>query len=82
MDNGSLTFGGLVMGGRSLGGRQDQFFGGKHHGGALVILSREALGGVLALSPAKNNSIESYIDWLSTHCSFMLGRYAQNKGQV
>jgi hypothetical protein len=27
------------MGGRSLGSRQDQFFGRKHHGGALVILS-------------------------------------------
>jgi hypothetical protein len=38
MDNGSLTFGRLVMGGRSLGGRQDQIIGGKHHGGAPVIL--------------------------------------------
>ncbi len=35
---GSLTFGGLVMGGWSLGGRQDQIIGGKHHGGAIVIL--------------------------------------------
>jgi hypothetical protein len=25
------------MGGQSLGGRQDQIFGGKHHGRALVI---------------------------------------------
>jgi hypothetical protein len=36
MDNESLTFSGLVMGGRSLHGRQDHIFGGKHHGGALV----------------------------------------------
>ncbi len=38
MDNGSLTFGRLVMRGRSLGGRQDQIIGGKHHSGAPVIL--------------------------------------------
>jgi hypothetical protein len=37
MDIRSLTFGSLVMGGQSLGGRQDQIFGGKHHGGALVM---------------------------------------------
>jgi hypothetical protein len=39
MDNGSLTVEGLLMGGQSLGSRQDWIIGGKHHGGALVILS-------------------------------------------
>jgi hypothetical protein len=37
MDNESLSFGGLVMGGWSLVGRQDQIFSQKHHGGALDI---------------------------------------------
>ncbi len=31
MDIRSLTFGALRMGGRSLLGRENQFFGGKHH---------------------------------------------------
>jgi hypothetical protein len=35
MDNGGLTVEGLVMGGRSLGDRQDQCIGRKYHGGAL-----------------------------------------------
>jgi hypothetical protein len=50
MDIGSLTFGGLVMGGRSFVRRQDQIFGGKHHGGALVIWLLRMLREVLALS--------------------------------
>jgi hypothetical protein len=50
MDIGSLTFGGLVMGGRSLVGRQDRIFGGEHHGGALVIWPLRMLGEILALS--------------------------------
>ncbi len=50
MDIRSLTFGGLVMGGQSLVGRQDWIFGGKHHGGALVFWPLRMLGEILALS--------------------------------
>jgi hypothetical protein len=50
MDIRSLAYGGLVMGGRNLVGRQDQIFGGKHHGGAQVIWPLRMLGEILALS--------------------------------
>jgi hypothetical protein len=50
MDIRSLTFGGLVIGGRSLVGRQDWIFGGKHYGGVLVIWPLRMLRDILALS--------------------------------
>jgi hypothetical protein len=58
MDIRSLTFGGLVMGGRSLVGRQDWIFGKKHHGGALVIWPLRMLGEILALSPILNSHVK------------------------
>ena len=56
MDIRSLTFGGLVIGGWSLIGRQDLIFGGKHHGGALVIWPLRILGEDLAFTTSRRAS--------------------------
>jgi hypothetical protein len=73
MDIRSLTFGGLVIGGRSLVGRQDRIFGGNHHGGALVIQPLRMLGEILALStnfefPRRKNTRCEWAGGTFLHC--------------